>query len=658
MATDVVTLEFGGVEKSLADWGFDQDSPVLEVKPSALDVLTLTVPGVSIIADPIIDFEAIVILRLGRTGSGTSYSSGWTEFRGKRMLTVLDGRPEFEGVIYQFGGPWYDIDQTPFQQSLLVYTGPLVTDVVTVLNSDTVLFQKMTAPGVIALRNNGQQITDVLQHVLDMYTAQSMTAPFQIGTIGVAVALNTYPVKDIKCSEAIQICLRSSPDANVWFDYTTNPPTLNVTKRADATPVSLAIKNGTNHKSLRITPRPDLQARAVCLYFKQTSDANGQTWITNTKQKYPGGGEEGGLRVIVQTIDLQGGSRTDVFGELKCTPCDCNNASQSNRRTWWGKYNPALQDGARITSVTINTATIIEDDTGSALSLGTYPNVLDGGGVAAWMKLSSGTSVAAKRATIVATCSYTRVNTVDGGSEKVRDAILTAKVELTNGVTGSYSALANAVAAESIASGLAQSIYDSLNLLQYEGQDVRVEGAMSQLISLGNVLNLTGGRTEWTTMKAQIQSIRRVYGWGYTEIAIGPARHLSAGDLTALFLVNRLRRMYTNPAAQASAQPTGGDNSVKMPKELAKENGGMEVVGRALLEVNKLASGTTTSISHDAENQWIKMTVSSGATPSILMDLPTLGARSATWQWLYFRDADDSCAPKKMLVLGTPPEAA
>ncbi len=93
--------------------------------------------------------------------------------------------------------------------------------------------------------------------------------------------------------------------------------------------------------------------------------------------------------------------------------------------------------------------------------------------------------------------------------------------------------------------------------------------------TVANVLNLTGGRTDWTTMNAIIQSVRRKWGNGKTEITIGPARHLSAADLTQLFLINRLRRVWVNPSAQATAEPRpmGMWRLAPMPRKKTRKPG-------------------------------------------------------------------------------------
>jgi hypothetical protein len=649
------TLEYDGVEKSFADWGFEQDSAEFQEFNMAVDLFAVAMPGARVDDDPVFPFEAEVVVRKGRTFGGGVYSGGVIEFQGKRLMHILDGRPESEGVIYQFGGPWYDISQTPYQQTVYSYSGDPDApneDLV----SNLVLFQKVTAPGVTEARNNGEQISDILQHLLDQYVAQSMTAPYQIGTIDPAVNLMTYQTKDIKCDEAIGICLRPSPDAKVWFDYSTSTPTVHVRFQANCAAASVAFADGVNHESMQLKPRYDLQARSVVLYFEQSNTEDGFTWLQRTKQKYPLDGVEGGLRVLLQTIDLAGFNVSNVTGSLTCS-------AVANTLTWWKKYIPELQS-SKVASFSVGAMTI-KDESGTAVSLATYPNVLDDGNIAPWMKLTGGAAVNGVKVTITAIASYDQNDANGQPVMKFVAKELQARVTLTNGITGAYSTTASAVEAEAIPTGLAEAIYNSLATLQYEGTVQIVEQECSGSVGMGNVLNLTGGRAEWETMNALVQGVSRKYGTGQTRITIGPAKHLSAGELTQLFLINRNRRVWTNPALQGSPQLSNG--AVALADKTTKENTMMGLEEKSLLVVSAVSGGNEIKVKNDAANGKIHLGVFTstgalaGSTSSALMDLAGLEPdgthRQAGWVWLYFQDSKDSCSAKKMLVFGCSPEA-
>jgi hypothetical protein len=55
------------------------------------------------------------------------------------------------------------------------------------------------------------------------------------------------------------------------------------------------------------------------------------------------------------------------------------------------------------------------------------------------------------------------------------------------------------------------------------------------------VLNLTGSRTEWASMKAQIYSVTEDLGTGRTTLHFGPHKYLSPADLVAQLRASRTR---------------------------------------------------------------------------------------------------------------------
>jgi hypothetical protein len=616
MATNIWTLEYSSVEKSLADWGFADDPSEGTFANMRVDLISFSIPGATIQSDPIFPFEAQVIIRRGRTGSGTSYSAGAIEFQGKRTLHILEGRPDYEGIHYQFAGPWYDLDQTPYLQDVKTYTGDIHA-LGDVFFSEVVLFQALSGGSIIQI-TNGAQITAILNSLLAQYSAQSLAAPFQVGTIDPAVNLPSYQAKDIKCSEAIHICMRASPDCKMWFDYSFSPPKANVRQQANCAAVSIAIGDGTSHESLHLTPRYDLQARGVTVYFKQSNSIDGINWITTVPQQ--AGAAAGGLRSVVQTVDMQGASVSTVSGSLKTV-------AAGNNMTFWQKFCPKLLS-PRIrklsTFVAPNTDTTqgvdflddititdpdgnpLYDANGFLVTFTNYPNALvDGSSIAPWMLLSTGggpVPVLGVQAVLRVHVAYCQFDADSDGNllHNIPREEIQLHVTLTNGTTGPYDAVTSLTGAEPIPTGVATSIYNSLAILQYQGSVSIVEDECSGSVGMANTLNLTGGRTEWATMAALIQECHRFYGLGRTEVTLGPAEHLNAADLTGIFLVNRFRQIWRNPASQASAQSSIG-NTVQLPLTTTKENSSTSLSQPSLHTViSDLSEGATSVIQHDA----------------------------------------------------------
>ena len=581
------TLEYDGSEMTLAAWGFAQEGLAAEFGNMVVDTLSVQVPVPDVTADEIIPYEGQVIIRSGRISSEGSFSGGAVEFQGKRLLHILHGQPGYEGVVYQFGGPWYDLDSTPFQQAYKEYAG-VWPAMVTKYASDVFLFQQIVGSAV-QLITNGATITEILTYCLSVVPGGE-SAPYQIGTIEPAVYLNNYQARDLKCSEAIHHCMRASPDCAVQFDYSTIPPTVNIRKRANLTAKSVTFADGTKHEGITLTPRYDLQPVGIIVRFKATSQYDEKTIVVTTVQKYPVDCADGGRGMVVMTVDLEGYQISTLKGSLECV-------AFTDDRAWWQTHFADLKtartrrfrigpqtytDEDTGISVTL-AATTIKDKDGADISLETYPNVLvDGAAIAPWMTLAGGAPVVGIKAVITAeiSCKEYDVEASDDPETSTNGRLLSkylrkqieAHVTLTNGVTGSYSAVGAFDAGEPVPEGMAQAIYEALALLQYQGTFSVVEEECATAIRPGDTLNITNGRSEWATMQALVQQVAKDYGQGKTTISIGPAVHLSAGDLTQLFLVNRHRFSYRNPLSQATGLGGGSAGSSELGSKAPSEN--------------------------------------------------------------------------------------
>ena len=538
------------------------------------------------------------------------------------------GEPGYEGVVYQFGGPWYDLDSTPFQQAYKEYAGtwPAMT---TLYASDVFLFQQIDGSTVKAL-TNGETITEILTYCLSVVPSGE-SAPFQIGTISPAVPLNTYQARDLKCSEAIHHCMRASPDCAVQFDYSTIPPTLNIRKRSSLTAKSVTFADEIKNERIRLTPRYDLQPDGIIVRFKTNSQHDEKTLVATTVQKYPLDCADGGRGTVVMTVDLEGYRLSTLKGSLECV-------AFTDDRTWWQSHFAELKTtktrrfrtggAAGLTytdedtglSVTL-AATTIKDKDGNNVSLATYPNVLvDGAAIAPWMVLGDSSPVIGIKATITAEISCKEYDVeASGNAETSTNGRLLSKylrkqieahVTLTNGVTGYYSTVGSLESGEPVPAGMAQAIYVGLALLQYQGTFSVVEAECSTAVRPGDVLNITNGRAEWATMKALVQQVSKDYGLGKTAITIGPAAHLSAGDLTQLFLVNRHRFSWRNPHSQATGLGGGTSANGTLGSKTPGTNTLPGLKEPAKATVSAPENGTNKTLAQlDAEGQAIDLHV-------------------------------------------------
>jgi hypothetical protein len=582
------TLTYNGIERTLAAWGFAREGATSTVWNQRLDVLSFVVPGRSPSDPTLFPFEAAVIFQLQRdsaNGADNSFGGGTIEFTGKRVGEVVDLRPNYEGVKYEFQGPWYDLEHTTYQQPFGSWQSGALTFP---FQSELLLYTELNiTTGVLSFITNGEQVRDILQFLLDQYTAQGMTAPYQIGAIDPALNLLPLPCRPMPCSDAILKCLELSSDCTVSFDYTVSPPRVNVKSVYHLAPATLPIADGVSHKSLRIVPRPDLRPRAVVVVFKNTSVIDGVNFIGYLKQKYgPHGANnaadpDSGLRVIVDWLDVLGPVITTVNQSIQTAAVNANASDQADKRAWWALHDKQFADlrlrmqNSLGVLTTIPDATVIDADTGEAVDLAAYPNELVDGTIHPWMGFN------VKRVKISVPLTYVVYDKV--GADDVDDLTGTMvnrytqkehhiEITVTTGVTGTYQATASTTSGEAIPGDLALNLWTALNRLQYEGDYVKVQAAINGGISMLNCLNLSNGRPEWAAMNAQIQSITKDYGTSTTQVTIGPAKHLNADQLMSIFQAWRFRIITYNPAVRASGNPGTSSSGTEISKNAPKKN--------------------------------------------------------------------------------------
>jgi hypothetical protein len=83
--------------------------------------------------------------------------------------------------------------------------------------------------------------------------------------------------------------------------------------------------------------------------------------------------------------------------------------------------------------------------------------------------------------------------------------------------------------------GLAAAYLSMHNTLHWEGHVVLPELEPTIAIRPGNVLNITGGRSAWTTMNALVNEVEIQIDTGRTIVRFGPPLTLNFGDFFALF---------------------------------------------------------------------------------------------------------------------------
>jgi hypothetical protein len=593
-----ITLEYSGTRKSLAYWGIALDSPVLQEYNLAASVLQFTRLGDAITDAAVFPYRGKIILRVGETGSdATSWTGGTVDFIGYRLRQLTQSTGSGAGVTYSFANAWHFLEQTPYVQ----FFTSRDTDgevLFTKQVPELLLFQRLDETNAIEARTSGEQIADILQFVIDAFAAQGMAQPFIIGTIDPALQLPSYQARQLMCAAAILKCLELSPDVNSHWDYTTSvstvpTPTIHFLSRGSQTAASLAIHNGTDHKSLAIEPRPDLKPRSVVVTYKRTGSDSGSLWIQYLTDKYGPNGQshasdpDYGLDVLTQFIDIQGRQTNSVSADVTTQVVNAAHATDATRLAWWRQKYPTLASD-KISGLAISAGSVtVKDAAGTTVSLATYPNELIGQPLPPW------TGKTTKWVTIIAKASYnTYANaaaataaTANLLTKKHEEKEISVRLQVTDATTTVYNTSSEVADGETIpgltgvvdgvgtfSNGLAKKIWDALNVDQFEGEDVRIAAEPSNAINFSKKLNLTGGLTAWATMAAQLQTIRKHYGLGETSVSFGPTKHNNADALNQLIQWSRPRFVWFNPAMQETGQVSGGDGPIEAGGEVPKEN--------------------------------------------------------------------------------------
>jgi hypothetical protein len=390
--------------------------------------------------------------------------------------------------------------------------------------------------------------------------AVTQGADLQLAAVSIATTLHYQELVDVTCAELIRSVLRYLPDTMSWFDYSTSPPTLHLARRADLDTHSAALVGSSS--DIRVRSRPDLQARGVVLYFESTYQYNDTVYPQVASQS---AGSTTGERVIKATISLEGSGMTEERQRLKTYPISLTNAA------FWVATVEALKGVAPsdlvVSSSSSEEEAIYDDDVvGTPLA-----NFLLEGNISEWMGIN------ARRLSAKAKIKYTGADaTLQAQLGEDEERWYTLGGISTSGGSKTYRRVTSSWAGESVPSGLAAAMYAAMGVLHYEGS-VAFEGEECDFaLRPGLLLSLTGGRAEWATMNAAVQTVAHDIHAGTTLVQFGPAQQLSPQAFVEMLRANRTGRstyqvLARTGTAAAAAISRGGE--VQPVKDSQQVNG-------------------------------------------------------------------------------------
>jgi hypothetical protein len=492
------------VTKTLAAWGIT-GCEITRLSQAA-DKCLLKFDGAAFDAAEIFAWRSILTIK----------RDGVPWFQGVVTKTPKYGRPSAEGLQYEVSGPWWWLEQVVYQQYWYLFPPEGGTEPSPLPQSQVILFCGSDG----ALIDTGAQITAAWNF------AKNANLPLQLGAVGVEFAVPDEPARDVTIAEVFRRALRWHPDVVTWMDYTTSPPTLNIQPRSAVAAAGLPCV-GAPCQEFEITPRYDLQRSCISIHYKQVNSFNGQQQLIETIDQYPADASEVQAFAAIMSCDLAGNRTTWLEQPITAPGLDATSL------TWWKSKLPQLNDKA-ITNLSIEAGSSLIINASGSSDDPTYSNELQAGAIASWM---SGVEVADTNVSALFDYDETMPDG-DGNTivNHVRGKLLAVRIKTTSATTQTYHSIGNISLGDPLpAPGLAFDFWNLLNQLQYEGALTLIEDEVGDSGGpfSGQVLNLTGGRTEWSTMGAQIFSVREDIAKGTTMITFGPTKHLSVANMVA-----------------------------------------------------------------------------------------------------------------------------
>lgn len=511
-------------------------------------------------------------------------------FVGRLVKTPRDGKPESEQIGYEISGPWYFLENCVYQQLWKSFdiTG------VQVVYAQSHLLLNVTQTG--AIMSQKAQLNAALDWCIAANTAEFGFPLFQYVNNIPDFNVPIDEVRDATCEEVVRRMLRLVPDAVTWFDYATTPPTLYIDRRSK--PLTAVVKDcsSSDCSGNSILARSDLQVPAVVLKFERTTEVNGAVSNLLDLRVYPDDGlveaATAGLTVgsvpwinairavvnaqpyidkvtaaeklssaMVATVSLRGTVITTTQSFLS------TQTITPTVKDWWITKYPWLKDASDFTVID-----------GSVTNSGTLnlPREIIDGAATDWMNIT------VEPVTITAKVSYFLTDKFGTKTADIQFDTLTTQVNSTNGITKLYST-GSATLADEVPEDLAKVIYDSCSVLHFDGLIEFHQDEVDGSVSVGNILNLSGGRAEWATMNALVQQVTEDIDSGITSVTVGPAKHLGPDDLIEWLRFNRGRFVYTPLASRTGGiAPTSTILGKNTSKTNATNAGGNEVAFQIL----------------------------------------------------------------------------
>lgn len=539
------TLKYNGTEKTFAEWGIRNVRK--NVQSLDIDTVTFEQPVASAYEDPLFAEGAIVEIFTDTTDEEDGEKARWFYGRAEDAAPILNGQTAV--LRYTISGPWWWLATMGFRQSWKVRNS--AGELETQYSSYCLLGSR--ADGVGTQQSIADQIAEAVNYAI------SQDAPLAFDGTGLPTVFP--PIRDawnMPVAEVIRRMVEWTPDIASEFDYSTDPyPTLRMRRREDQEAVTLDVSEAVSE--IDIKARNDLKVPGVIIYYIRTDTANGSIYTVINEDKFPAEVTGREPKALLAAINLEGASITYAEAEIVCE------AIEPLSVAWWKRHDAHLHS-TRITNLQLSNASYTNED-GEAVT-DPLPRELFGTW-APWM----GGNVQTINVRVLASWVEEADSAADGAARpqvlEVKERPLVCSIVSTNLTSGVKRSNGSGVSGEAQPIGLAEALYKAASVLHYDVRITLKEAQCAGRVSMGNVLNVTGGREAWQTMRAQVQSVTEDVDSGLTTIIAGPPRHLGPDDYIELLRATRNRIRFAAPESRVTGI-TGG-NSAILPKTVSKQ---------------------------------------------------------------------------------------
>jgi hypothetical protein len=566
------TLECGGKEKSFGEWKIIDAQ--LECTNQVGDSFGFNAAA-GFASDSVFAYGAEATLRIQRkrNDNGT-YSGGKVLWIGYRAKETRSASAKMQRLQYQFQGIWeFFFEQIIFEQQCRGYDTDLQiwTDV---YHSQVTLGQDMHG---VHMKIDAQ-INEIVNFLTTRMVADPRygAAKFQLGGSYPSFYIEPRSAANMSAGQALRLLMSEIGSTSMWFDYSTSPPTFYCDTRDNLAAITLSA-TGAPATKFKFTKRDDLMVQAVDFTFRITTTVNGvaneglrhdiacAAGYVNSSQSVVGTTMDV-LKVYAQrfnvykkTLNFSGGSFTRQQANLTVETFSPGSLD------WWKSHSPELRatlsDGSTsaISNLAILSYTV---ETSDGLTPLGYD--ITEGAFAPWM---SGTY---QKAVVRGRFSGKPITEDQRTLDIWVNKEFHCEVGLTSISTSGYQSgsLSTNDSGDEIPWGLAKTIYDLDSQPQYDGTFILRERHISGNVQVRNVLNVSNGKTEWATMRTQIQSVVYDFNTHSTEVTVGVAKHLGEYDFISRLNANRRPQWNILFGVRRNADTSTAPNSLEFAKNI------------------------------------------------------------------------------------------